>query len=202
MALYDLTCKAYFGADVQFPPNVVDTNFEYGGLDVSADNVTYVHGSLDPWHSIGVADGTDLHSSSVYYIENGSHCNDAFNPDLVFLSDSVKKVQEWIEFDIQWYLQGTPWAHHTVEDSEVSSVHAASAKWGGPPADTCGFDVVLKRTRTNVKYGDQIKVQWWSEAVFEANNCRLNPFSHKKKCLHLSMRAGSVQHSQPQPCRQ
>jgi hypothetical protein len=161
--LYNSYCDYYFGTVLKGrQPNVAETNTIYGGLNVNAVNVTFVHGSLDPWHPLGVDAGSTFDAASVYFVDQGSHCNDAVNPDLFPGSSSLKNVQQWIEFDLQWYLQGTPWAYHTTETDDASlssALAAANSKWRAAPDDTCGFEIVAKRTKTRVKYGYLIKAR-------------------------------------------
>ena len=42
---------------------------EYGGLDISVSNVVFVHGSLDPWHALGILE--DKTPSSPAIVING-----------------------------------------------------------------------------------------------------------------------------------
>ena len=34
--------------------SIAQTNVEYGGYSPAATNVVWVHGSVDPWHAMGV----------------------------------------------------------------------------------------------------------------------------------------------------
>lgn len=36
----------------------------YGGFDPSVTNVYFTHGSLDPWHRMGILDDLNAHSPS------------------------------------------------------------------------------------------------------------------------------------------
>uniref|UniRef100_T1GYZ9 Uncharacterized protein n=1 Tax=Megaselia scalaris TaxID=36166 RepID=T1GYZ9_MEGSC len=41
--------------DPKFLDDVTDrTNFIYGALNPQTTNVLYVHGSIDPWHALGL----------------------------------------------------------------------------------------------------------------------------------------------------
>lgn len=33
---------------------VARSNIIYGGLDIKTDKVVFVHGSIDPWHALGI----------------------------------------------------------------------------------------------------------------------------------------------------
>lgn len=39
--------------------NVNRTNIMYGALNNNVDRIIYVHGSADPWHSLGIYNNTD-----------------------------------------------------------------------------------------------------------------------------------------------
>lgn len=38
------------------------TNNNYGGIGINVSNVVYVHGSLDPWHAVGLLETTNPES--------------------------------------------------------------------------------------------------------------------------------------------
>ena len=60
--------------------SIAASNIEYGGFEPGVSNVVFVHGSIDPWHAMGVLD--DLHESApAIYITGTSHCADMY-PDL------------------------------------------------------------------------------------------------------------------------
>ena len=42
------------------------TNTEYGGVDIKVDNVVFVHGSVDPWHAMGVINTTTDSAPAIY----------------------------------------------------------------------------------------------------------------------------------------
>ena len=46
------------------------TNTEYGGLDIAVSNVVFVHGSIDPWHAMGIIQSNRTKSPAIY-IEGG-----------------------------------------------------------------------------------------------------------------------------------
>jgi len=53
---------------------------EYGGLNISVSNVVFVHGSLDPWHALGILE--DQSPSSPAILINGTaHCANLYPPD-------------------------------------------------------------------------------------------------------------------------
>ena len=45
---------------------VANTNIEYGGFQPSVSNVVFVHGSVDPWHAMGVLEDLSPQATSIY----------------------------------------------------------------------------------------------------------------------------------------
>lgn len=62
--------------------NGVDrTNIIYGALKPTTTNVLYVHGSIDPWHALGLTEtGTDQPQPTIY-IEGTAHCANMYEPN-------------------------------------------------------------------------------------------------------------------------
>merc|ERR1711942_632301 len=57
--------------------SLAGSNIEYGGYEPSVNNVVFVHGSIDPWHAMGVLE--DLHEGAPsIYITGTSHCADMY----------------------------------------------------------------------------------------------------------------------------
>lgn len=44
----------------------------YGGLDIEVSNVVFVHGSIDPWHALGITKTQDDKAPAIY-IEGKNH---------------------------------------------------------------------------------------------------------------------------------
>lgn len=42
------------------------TNAKYGALDIEASRIVYVHGSIDPWHILGITETTENNSPAIY----------------------------------------------------------------------------------------------------------------------------------------
>ena len=63
-------------------PNAETSNIINGATRITGSNIAFVQGSLDPWHPIGILQNgsTSFVTSQPYYIEGGSHCNDAYAP--------------------------------------------------------------------------------------------------------------------------
>ena len=55
--------------------NVANTNIEYGGFQPSVSNVVFVHGSIDPWHAMGVLEDLNEFAPAIF-ITGTSHCAD------------------------------------------------------------------------------------------------------------------------------
>lgn len=58
MKLFDLRFK---NATV-LESNVQHTNVMYGGFKSAVTNVYFTHGSLDPWHPMGILEDLNVHS--------------------------------------------------------------------------------------------------------------------------------------------
>ena len=82
---------------------MIDTNTEYGGFYPVVNNVVFVHGSIDPWHAMGVLEDLSESATSIF-IEGTSHCNDMYSNspgDSEGLVEAREKigvlVSKWIE---------------------------------------------------------------------------------------------------------
>lgn len=87
-------------------PGVERTNTIYGALDMPKHltNVVFVHGSIDPWHVLGVVESQNPNAPAIY-INGTAHCANVYPPssnDLPQLSKARKKVGELIG---QWLSQ-------------------------------------------------------------------------------------------------
>ena len=79
---FERWCMDAFGEDFNhdmLANNVANTNIEYGGFQPSVSNVVFVHGSIDPWHAMGVLEDLNEDAPSIY-IPGTSHCADMY-PD-------------------------------------------------------------------------------------------------------------------------
>ncbi|CAH0746146.1 unnamed protein product [Diatraea saccharalis] len=62
-------CEDVFGKkfNKEFVRNAAAwTNSKYGGLDVSVSRVVFVHGSVDPWHALGITVTKDNDAPAIY----------------------------------------------------------------------------------------------------------------------------------------
>ncbi|KAH8364276.1 hypothetical protein KR084_005086 [Drosophila pseudotakahashii] len=58
---------------------VSGTNDNYGALKPKTTNVLYVHGSIDPWHALGLVKSSDPALPTIY-IEGTAHCANMYEP--------------------------------------------------------------------------------------------------------------------------
>ncbi|XP_045509497.1 putative serine protease K12H4.7 [Colias croceus] len=75
-------CEDIFGDkfDEKFIANSVAwTNNEYGGLGITASRVMYVHGSIDPWHALGITSTQHIDAPAIY-VKGTAHCADMYPP--------------------------------------------------------------------------------------------------------------------------
>lgn len=52
--------------DAFLDESINDTNSFYGALHPKTTNVIYVHGSIDPWHALGLTQTTDPALPTIY----------------------------------------------------------------------------------------------------------------------------------------
>merc|ERR1719317_983651 len=80
LEFFEQWCQDAFGAQFtheMMEKSVAGSNIEYGGYEPSVNNVVFVHGSIDPWHAMGVLE--DLHEGAPsIYITGTSHCADMY----------------------------------------------------------------------------------------------------------------------------
>ncbi|CAG9854739.1 unnamed protein product [Phyllotreta striolata] len=79
--LYVNVCKDLFGKQYteKFMNDAIDrTNTIYGGLDIKVSNVVFVHGSLDPWHKLGITQTRDKDAPAIL-IKGAAHCANVYN---------------------------------------------------------------------------------------------------------------------------
>lgn len=72
-------CTDFYGRDINadyLMTSIKNTNSFYGALDPKTTNVLYVHGSIDPWHALGITESTDPHIPTIYIEgEEKKNCN-------------------------------------------------------------------------------------------------------------------------------
>merc|ERR1719334_1049255 len=77
-----LWCQVAFGPEFtheMLEKSVAASNIEYGGFHPGVSNVAFVHGSIDPWHAMGVLEDLNAAAPS-FYVTGTSHCADMY-PD-------------------------------------------------------------------------------------------------------------------------
>ena len=79
----------YNWEDDKFSNEMSNTNTEYGGFIPNVENVVFVHGSVDPWHAMGVLEDLNENAPAIY-IPGTSHCADMYN-------DSADDPQELLD---------------------------------------------------------------------------------------------------------
>ncbi|XP_077302469.1 putative serine protease K12H4.7 [Arctopsyche grandis] len=55
------------------------TNIMYGGLDIQASKIVFVHGSIDPWHALGIVQTKEF-SAPAIFITGTAHCANMYPP--------------------------------------------------------------------------------------------------------------------------
>ena len=78
-----------------------DKLFRYGGVNPDVDNVVFVHGTIDPWHAMGVLQDISAESPAIY-INGTSHCNDMYgdrSTDSEALTEARLRIGELVA---QW----------------------------------------------------------------------------------------------------
>ena len=102
---FEAWCQQAYGeafTHAKLEQEMMDTNTEYGGFNPDVHNVVFVHGSIDPWHAMGVLE--DLSDTAVaIYINGTSHCADMYSneptdsEDLLAAREMIKEiVLNWI----------------------------------------------------------------------------------------------------------
>ncbi|KAK5642960.1 hypothetical protein RI129_009127 [Pyrocoelia pectoralis] len=79
--------------------NVQHTNTFYGALDIDVSNVVFVHGSIDPWHALGITKTREQRAPAIY-IEGTAHCANMYpksDKDLPQLKAAREEIAEHID---------------------------------------------------------------------------------------------------------
>lgn len=69
MEFFEQQCVDIFGPkfnDTFIDSSVDRTNTLYGALDIDVTNVVFVHGSIDPWHALGVTKSINQGAPAIY----------------------------------------------------------------------------------------------------------------------------------------
>ncbi|XP_063240826.1 putative serine protease K12H4.7 [Bacillus rossius redtenbacheri] len=81
------------------------TNLMYGALSVDVSNVVFVHGSIDPWHALGITRNTS--SAPAIFIEGTAHCANMYPslptdpPQLTAARSEIGRlIRQWLDDDL------------------------------------------------------------------------------------------------------
>lgn len=99
-------CVDIFGSryNKSFIENAISrTNTIYGALDIQVDNVVFVHGSVDPWHALGITHGTVGKYTQAIYINGTAHCANMYPSSDDDLPD-LKQARKLIEIIIGQFI--------------------------------------------------------------------------------------------------
>lgn len=96
-------CEDIFGK--KYNADFVDaaaawTNSNYGALDIAVSRVLFVHGSVDPWHALGITKTQDNDAPAIY-IKGTAHCANMYPRSE---NDSSELIEARLE--IEQYLAG------------------------------------------------------------------------------------------------
>ncbi|XP_031831625.1 putative serine protease K12H4.7 [Nomia melanderi] len=97
-------CIDVFGPryDIYLLKSAVDrTNVLYGALNLEVTNVVFVHGSVDPWHVLGITKSLNPQAPAIY-INGTAHCANMYPPsknDLPELKEARVQIGQLIR---QW----------------------------------------------------------------------------------------------------
>lgn len=78
--------------------DIARTNINYGELHIRTTNVIYVHGSIDPWHALGLTQSPSAAMPTVF-ITGTAHCANMYDPqpnDFQQLKDARKTISAFI----------------------------------------------------------------------------------------------------------
>jgi len=104
LGFFERWCQDAFGdyfTHEMMQKNVEASNIEYGGITPELHNVVFVHGTVDPWHAMGVLEGAGKDAQSIV-ITGTSHCADMYG-DKDTDSQALKAAREHIgKLVAQW----------------------------------------------------------------------------------------------------
>lgn len=101
VAYFIKQCADIYGtgfSEASLNRSVAQTNIMYGAQQPSTTNVLFVHGTLDPWHVLGLYQSTNPETPTIL-IEGTAHCADMYEPreqDLPQLKAARVKIAQFI----------------------------------------------------------------------------------------------------------
>lgn len=98
---YVQQCTDVFGK--KYNANLLDdaverTNMIYGALDIQADRIVFIHGSVDPWHALGITNTVENNAPAIY-IKGTAHCADMYpasSDDLAELTEARVEIAQYL----------------------------------------------------------------------------------------------------------
>lgn len=97
-------CADIYGdrfSDIALKRGVERSNIMYGALKpATTKKVLYVHGSIDPWHALGLIATNDDQPEPTVYIQGTAHCASMYEPrenDLPQLKAAREEITNFIE---------------------------------------------------------------------------------------------------------
>ncbi|CAK1554854.1 unnamed protein product [Leptosia nina] len=79
------------------------TNSEYGAMEITAPKVVYVHGSVDPWHALGMTK-TRANDAPAIFVKGSAHCADMYPGRDSDIAELVR-ARESVEILLSQWLQ-------------------------------------------------------------------------------------------------
>lgn len=98
---------------------VTRTNILYGALDLQVTNVVFVHGSVDPWHVLGITASSNPQAPAIY-IQGTAHCADMY-PSSENDMPQLKEARAQIKDLIQQWLKNSSCNIHTPSCDRYTS---------------------------------------------------------------------------------
>ncbi|XP_060847283.1 putative serine protease K12H4.7 [Rhopalosiphum padi] len=111
-------CSDIFGKLYNFDilsNGIKRSNIMYGELNIKENRVIYVHGSVDPWHALGITQ-TKSKNNVAIYIEGTAHCANMYPPSPTDLPQ-LKHAREMIRAFLNEWL-----TENDNDSSEVDNI--------------------------------------------------------------------------------
>nr|CAD7589926.1 unnamed protein product [Timema genevievae] len=101
-------CEDIFGPrfnDTLLEQGIKQTNMFYGAYDLQVTNVVFVHGTIDPWHALGITKSVS-DSAPAIFIQGTAHCANMYpsSPDdppglVAARLQILELVKQWLQED-------------------------------------------------------------------------------------------------------
>ena len=102
-------CSDAFGSDLNeylTQRGIDQTNIEYGGFTPSVSNVVFVHGTIDPWHAMGITESLSDDAPAIL-INGTSHCADMHAPETTD-PEGLTQARQFIGQEIRKWINPIP----------------------------------------------------------------------------------------------